>query len=152
MKEPPRSTKESLFSKDLVIEILILGITITTIVFATWLYLMHKNVDIVYARSVIMMLMVFIQNINVLNCISEKTSIFEKNILSNIFIPFTVIGSILLQLLVSVIPITAKFLKIVPLSIPTTIRVFILSWIIILVFEIYKLFFKKENKNKKIEQ
>ena len=152
MKEPPRSTKESLFSKDLVIEILILGITITTIVFATWLYLMHKNVDIVYARSVIMMLMVFIQNINVLNCISEKTSIFEKNILSNIFVPFTVIGSILLQLLVSVIPITAKFLKIVPLSIPTTIRVFILSWIIILVFEIYKLFFKKENKNKKIEQ
>ena len=113
---------------------------------------MDKGTDITVARSVIMMLMVFIQNINVLNCISEKTSIFEKNILSNIFIPFTVIGSILLQLLVSVIPITAKFLKIVPLSIPTTIRVFILSWIIILVFEIYKLFFKKENKNKKIEQ
>ena len=150
MKEKPRSTKESLFSKDLVLEILIQGITITLIVFGTWIYLMNKGVDIVYARSVIMMLMVFIQNINVLNCISEKASIFKTNIFDNIFIPITIVGSILLQIIVSEIPITAKFLKVVPLSGITMLKLFLLSLVIIVVFEIYKLIRNNMYNNDKI--
>ena len=148
MKEKPRSTKESLFSKDLVLEILIQGITITLIVFGTWIYLMNKGVDIVYARSVIMMLMVFIQNINVLNCISEKASIFKTNIFDNIFIPITIVGSILLQIIVSEIPITAKFLKVVPLSGITMLKLFLLSLVIIVVFEIYKLIRNNMHNNR----
>ncbi|MDE5888956.1 MAG: HAD-IC family P-type ATPase, partial [Bacilli bacterium] len=110
MKEKPRDTKESLFSKDLMIEVLILGITISAIVFGTWKYMMDKNYDIVFARSVIMMLMVFIQNINVLNCRSEKRSVFKESLLDNPFVIATVIGSILLQVIISEIPATAMFL------------------------------------------
>ena len=138
MLDKPRSTKESLFSKDLIIEILILGISITLIVFIVWDNMMRHNVDINYARSVIMMLMVFIQNVNVLNCRSEKKSIFTKHLFSNPFVFITITGSILLQVLFSNIPITATALKIVPLNFITTINLFLLSLVIIVIFELYK--------------
>ena len=99
---------------------------------------MKKNVDIVYARSVIMMLMVVIQNINVLNCRSEKKSIFKTSLKTNPLIIFVIIGSILLQILISVIPFTSHIFKIVPLSLITTLKIFGLSLIVIVVFEIYK--------------
>ena len=147
MKEKPRKTRESLFSKDLILEVLILGLTISLIVFGVWKYLMDKNVDIVIARSVVMMLMVIIQNINVLNCRSEKNSIFKTSLKDNPLIIFVIIGSILLQLLISYIPFTAKIFKIVPLSLLTTLKVFGLSFTIIIVFEIYKLIRKKIYNN-----
>ena len=138
MYTPPRSSKESLFSKDLVTEILIIGITISIVVFGTWIYLVNNNYDLAFSRSVIMMLMVFIQNINVLNCISEKNSIFKIKLLKHPFVLFTIIGSILLQLLFPSMPFTAKALKVVPLSFETCLLTFMISLIVILVFEIYK--------------
>ena len=139
LNDLPRKTNESLFSKDLIIEVLILGITISLIVFGTWIYLMKKNVDIMYARSVIMMLMVVIQNINVLNCRSEKKSIFKTSLKTNPLIIFVIIVSILLQILISVIPFTSHIFKIVPLSIITILKIFVLSLIVIIVFETYKI-------------
>ena len=146
MLEKPRKTTESLFSKDLIIEVLILALTITAIVFGVWVYLMNHNVDIITSRSIIMMLMVFIQNINVLNCRSEKKSIFKTSLKSNPLIIFVIIGSMLLQLIISYIPFTAKIFDIRPLSFKTTVLVLLLSSIIILVFEIYKII-KKIVKN-----
>lgn len=143
LNDLPRKTNESLFSKDLIIEVLILGLIISLIVFGVWIYLMKKNVDIVYARSVIMMLMVVIQNINVLNCRSEKKSIFKTSLKTNPLIIFVIIGSILLQILISVIPFTSHIFKIVPLSLITTLKIFGLSLIVIIVFEIYKFIHKK---------
>ena len=79
----------------------------------THLYMMNRGIDIVYARSVIVMLMVFIQNINVLNCISEKRSLFKINLLHHPLALFISLGSILLQIVISKIPLTAKILKII---------------------------------------
>ena len=138
INDKPRKTSESLFSKDLIIEVLILGLTISLIVFGVWIYLMNKNVDIMYARSIVMMLMVVIQNINVLNCRSEKKSVFKTSLKTNPLIIFVIIGSILLQILISIIPFTANMFKIVPLSFVTILKIFGLSFIVIIVFEIYK--------------
>ena len=142
MKEKPRDTKESLFSKDLAIEVSILGIAITAVVFATWKYLMDKGVDIIYARSVIMMLMVFIQNINVLNCRSEKRTVFKESLTDNPILMLTVVGSIGLQIIMAEIPITAMFLKVTPLEFVNILKLLLLSFVIIVVYEIYKLIYK----------
>lgn len=148
MNQKPRKTDESLFSKDLVIEVLILGITITVIVFSVWKWLMDNNFDIVTSRSVIMMLMVFIQNINVLNCRSEKRSVLIEPIRDNIYVPLVIIGSIILQIILAEIPITAKFLEVTPLNWITVVGLLCLSLVIIGVFEIYKLIYKKMYNNK----
>lgn len=146
MKEKPRDTKESLFSKDLMIEVLILGVTISAIVFGTWKFMMDKDYDITVARSVIMMLMVFIQNINVLNCRSEKRSVFKESLLDNPFVIATVLGSIILQVVVSEIPVTAMFLKVTPLPFLLIDEILLLSFIVIIVYEIYKLIYRLRKK------
>ena len=94
------------------------------------------------------MLMVFIQNINVLNCRSEKRSVFKESLKDNPLVIGAIVFSIALQLLMAEIPITAKFLNVVPLPITTIVRIFCLSLVIILVFEIYKLIHNKIVKNK----
>ena len=149
MEEMPRNSKESLLSKDLIMEVLVLGIGITMIIFGMWKYLMDRNTDIVLARSIILILMVFIQNINVLNCRSEKKSIFGVSLISNPMIIVTILGSILLQVFVSMLPLTSTLLKIKPLPIIVIFKLFILSLLIIVIFELYKLLFNKINtKNK----
>ena len=109
---------------------------------------MDKGTNIVEARSVVMMLMVFIQNINVLNCRSEKNSVFKSKILINPLIPITVVGSILLQIIMAEIPVTAEFLNVTPLPVISIVKIFLLSLIIIVVFEIYKILEYNINKVK----
>ena len=138
MKEKPRDTKESLFSRDLALEVLILGVTISVVVFKTWSYLNNKGVDIATSRAIIMMLMVFIQNIGVFNCHSEKKSILDIKFSSNKLLIYTVIFSIGLQLIMAEIPLTARFLKVVPLPFTTVLFLLFISLIIIFVYEIYK--------------
>ena len=145
MKEKPRSTNESLFNKDLMMEVLIFGLTIAFMIFTAWKYLMDNNTNILIARSIIMLIMVFIQNLHVLNCRSEKNSIFATSLLSNPLIIVTIIGSILLQMLVINIPTLSKFLRITSLSLNTVIISFAFSLLIIVVSEIYKLIYRKLN-------
>ena len=149
MLEKPRDTKESLFSKDLMKEILFLASVITIIVFGTWKFLMDQNIDLTLARSIIMMLMVFIQNINVLNCRSEKRSIMKESLLSNPIVIFTIIGSVILQIVMSQFPLTANFLKVTPLNIWTILILLLLSFVVIIIFEIYKIIVQKNNNDKK---
>jgi magnesium-transporting ATPase (P-type) len=138
MFEKPRNTKESLFSRDLAIEVGLLGITITVVVFRTWYYLIKQGVDITAARSVIMMLMVLIQNINVFNCHSEKKSILDIPLSNNKLLIYTVIFSVGLQLIMAEIPLTARFLRVEPLPFTTVLFIFFISLVIIFVYEIYK--------------
>lgn len=145
MEEKPRNTKESLFTKDLLIEVLILGVTISALIFSTWAYLYNK-VPIEEARAVVMMLMVFIQNINVLNCRSEKKSVFKKAIFDNPLVIITIIGSCLLQIIMAEIPLTARFLEVQPIALTQVLYLFLFSFVIIAVFEVYKLIYNKVKK------
>lgn len=142
MSEKPRSTKESLFNKALMSEVFIFGLTIAFMIFTTWKYLMDRNVDLLIARSATMLLMVFIQNIHVLNCRSEKNSIFKTPLKSNPLIIYTIIGSIILQLIVTEIEVFAEFLNVVPLPVNIIVMLFIFSLLIIIVSEIYKLIYR----------
>ena len=147
MKEKPRSTNESLFSKDLMIEVLVYGLTISLMIFMAWKYLMDKNINILIARSIIMLIMVFIQNLHVLNCRSEKNSIFKTSFLSNPLIIITILGSVLLQMIIINIPRLSNFLKIANLPSNIIIVSFAFSLIIIVVAEVYKLIYRGIRNN-----
>ena len=138
MKTPPRPTTESIFNKEMTKEVIVYGISIALIVFITWSILITKPINIVLSRSIIMMLMVFIQNIHVLNCRSESESIF-KTPLDNPLILNVIMGSIILELLITEIPFLANKLSLTTIPLSYIITVFILSLSILLVGEIYKL-------------
>lgn len=144
MEEKPRSPKEALFDKSLFIEICISGISMGLIVIALWFYLIkYTNTDIELARGYIMALMVFLQNFQVFNCCSEKQTIFKHNFKSNMLVVYTVVSAILLQFMVSEIPILSKFFKIKSIPFNHLLILFIYSTIILIIMEIYKLIKRK---------
>ena len=149
MKEKPRPTNESILSKGLLTEVIIFGLTIAIMIFSAWKHLIDRNTNILLARSIVMMIMVFIQNIHVLNCRSEKESVFRTKLSTNPLVVNIILGSILLQLIVTEIPFLASKLSITSLPLTTIITIFIYSLIIILVSEIYKLIYRKINKHSK---
>lgn len=146
MDEKPRSTKESLFNKELISEVLVAGTFIGMLVFIVWIYLIKEiNMDVTVARGYIMALMVFIQNMHVLNCRSEKESIFKIKF-NNPLIVFSILSSILLQIIVMEVPFLSAMLKTKNIPILDLVCLFDLSLIILVIIEIYK-FIKRKVKS-----
>lgn len=146
MKELPRSTKETIFNKELLTEVLVAGLTIGLIVFGIWYYLVDvAGMEIHLARGYIMVLMVFLQNMHVLNCRSEKTSIFKMPF-NNPLVLVTIIGAIILQVIVMEVPFLSEFLNTTTVPVVDMLKLFVFSLIIILVMEIFKVIKNKKHK------
>ena len=147
MKEKPRSTKESLFEKELVKQIFLSGIFIGVLVFTVWYVLINKlHMEVAHARGYVLALMVFIQNMHVLNCRSESKSVFENGFKQNKFVLFTIVGTIVLQMIVMEVPILSRFLQTYDVPNLHLIILFMLSLPILFVMEMYK--YSKKTKNK----
>jgi len=138
MNEKPRNPKEPLFDKSLFDGIMLSGLTIGLVVFVLWYCLIKNGVLEEVARGYIMALMVFIQNIHVFNCRSEKQSAFKVPIRKNKLILFGVIISVLLQVIVMEVPLLSGFLKTTSIPINILVYLFLLALIVLLVLEIYK--------------
>ena len=90
------------------------------------------------ARGYIMALMVFIQNIHVFNCRSEKQSAFKISLKSNKLIIFSFISSIILQILVMEVPFLSQFLQTVSIPFTHLVYLFLTATIVLFLMEIYK--------------
>lgn len=144
MNEKPRSPKENIFDKILGQEILLSGIFIGISVFILWIYLIKGlHFDVKVARGYVMAYMVFAQNFHVLNCRSEKTSVFKISLFKNPFILFSIVSAIILQILIMEIPMFSTLLQ--TSSIPISHLFFIICYSIPIIglMECYKLKFKK---------
>ena len=139
MDEPPRSPKEALFNKMLFKETFVAGISIGLLVFLVWVCLINiLNMPINIARGYIMALMVFIQNVHVLNCRSEKRSVFHISIKSNPFIIMSIAISVILQIIVMEIQFLSTFLQTTTIPIWHLIILFLISIIILFIMEQFK--------------
>ena len=146
MSEAPRSTKESLFEKELITQTLLGGLCIGLIVFSVWFYLCRViHMEVSHARGYILALMVFMQNIHVLNCRSERKSVLKNDFKKNPFVILTIVGSILLQVIVMEVPILSRFLQTYKVPFNELIYLFLLALPVLFVVEIYK---KIKLKNK----
>ena len=146
MHEKPRATTETIFNKELLTEVLVAGLTIGLIVFGVWYYLVNVvNMEIHLARGYIMVLMVFLQNMHVLNCRSEKTSIFKMPF-NNPLIIVTIVGAIILQVIVMEVPFLSEFLNTTTVPVVDMLKLFVFSLIIILVMEIFKFIKNKKRR------
>jgi len=139
MQEKPRNPKESLFNSDLIGSVLTAGISIGLIVFAVWVYLIKVvNLDVDLARGYVMMLMVFMQNIHVLNCRSEQRSALEISLKSNPLVIFSILSAFILQIIMMEVPFLSKFLATSPMPVRDIIILFIVSGLVFVIMEIYK--------------
>ncbi len=147
MTEKPRSTKETIFNQELFWEVIIAGVTIGMVVFLLWKYLIGIGMDVRKARGYVMALMVFMQNIHVFNCRSERESIFHIPFFSNPFILITIFSSILLQIIVMEVPIFSTFLQVTAIPYFHLFYLFLLSLFILSVMEVFKICKRRLYKN-----
>ena len=146
MKEPPRNPKEPLFDKSLFSSILFSGIFTGLLVFVVW-YILIKKIGMPEetARGYVMALMVFIQNIHVFNCRSEKQSAFNIPLKSNILIIIAFVSSIVLQIIVMEVPFFSKFLQTTSIPLSHLGILFLIATSLLFAVELYKMIkFKKE--------
>ena len=139
MNEKPRKPNENIFDKKLIEETLISGISIGLLVFIFWFILIKPmNMDIKLARSYIILLMVFMQNIHVFNCRSENNSIFKCPIKNNLFVVIAVILTIVLQLIVSETSILSNILGIYPISVSHSLMAILFALPLLIIMELFK--------------
>jgi len=139
MKEKQKNSSASLIDKNLLTQTLMSGLVIGILVFIVWYYLINiAKMDVNIARGYIMLLMVFMQNIHVFNCRSERNSAFKVSIKSNPLIVISVITCILLQVVVMEVDMFAKLLQTSPVPIIDVGILFLIALIVLIVLELYK--------------
>lgn len=147
MLEKPKNTNESIFNRDLFLEVLISGLSMGLIVFLVWVVLLKKlSFDVYTARGYIMMLMVFMQNMHTLNCRSESKHIYKVGFKKNPFVIFSIILATSLQIIVAEVPILSKFLDTTSVPFGDMIILFLISLSIIIIVELYKSIKKRKGK------
>ena len=154
MKRKPRSPSESIFNPLMVKQTLVSSTTIGMTVFGLWFWLnTYTQMEEAYARNLILLLMVFLQNFQVFNCRSERVSAFKIPLKRNVLL---VIGALVAQgihILSMQIPFMQDTLRIEPSSLKEWFYILLLAIPIILVMELFKLFnAKKEIRVKAIEK
>ena len=147
MQEKQKNSSASIIDKSLLMQTLTSGLIIGILVFIVWYYLIKViNMDESIARGYIMLLMVFMQNIHVFNCRSEKQSAFKVSIKSNPFVVISVICCIILQVIVMEVDVLAKFLQTSPVPIMDVLILFLIASIVLIVIELYKEFVYHKNE------
>ena len=138
MDFPPRNTKESVFDKRMISQIALAGGVSGILVFLCFSYLYFKGVSLTICRGFAMTMMVFIQNIHVLNCKNEYKSVFNTSFFKNKFMLFGIIFSIILQIIVMEVNPLASVFQVESISWIQIITLFLISIIILAVMEFYK--------------
>lgn len=146
MKQKPRKTSESLFEKEMIKQILASGLFMGIIVFDVWFIMIkYLNFEVAHARGYILALMVFMQNIHVLNCRSEEKSVFKNGFKENPFVLITIVSTIILQIIVMEVPILSILLQTYSVPYVHMFILLILALPVLLIIEIYK-YIRRNNK------
>lgn len=102
--------KQKIFDKLMIKEITISALIMSIIEFVFYMYLYKvKNLDIVTVRTYLLTLMVFMENIQIFNCRSERISMFKIPGSNNRFLIISIIITLCIQTIIVRIPEVASF-------------------------------------------
>ena len=141
-----RKNSNNIFDRQMIEQILISGLFMGIISFIVFVVLIKGfDMQVSTARGYVMALMVFMQNMHVLNCRSEYLSVFNNPIKNNIFVLFSIVSAIILQIIVMEVDIFSMFLQTSSIPFVHLIFLFLASLPILLIMEMYKEIKKKKN-------
>lgn len=147
MKDKVRSTKEGVFDKLLISEILLSAAVIALIVFELYNYLYNvRGMDITTVRTYIMVVMVFMENIHIFNCRSEKISMFRLKIRDNYFVISTLVITSILQVIIVRTPGFANVFGLDTIPFENAIVLLLLTAPVLVTMELFKFFVRAQNK------
>ncbi len=147
MERPPRNPKEKIFDFQMIKQTLISGLIMSIAVFGLWYYLINSlHFDEAIARNYVLLLMIFMQNIHVFNCRSEKKSVFKIPFKNNKLLIFGVMGALLLHIAATHIPFMQEVLMTSPIGLSDAVMIFLLAIPLLFIMEIVKFIANKKEK------
>lgn len=138
MKQPPRSSKESLFTPFLILRIVVPGIIKAIVIFALYFYIegIH-GADI--AKGAVFITLSSIEMLFAFICRSDRKSVFKIGLISNKPMLLCILGAFVLQTLILVTPTLSNWLYVPPMSTDVYIIIAAVTIITICVFELFKI-------------
>jgi calcium-translocating P-type ATPase len=139
MKRPPRKTKEGIFNEKMITQTLVSGLLMGSLVLGLYIYLMNDEaVELPVAQNLVLLLMVFLQNVQVFNCRSERVSAFRVPISRN----WLLIGGVILaqgiHILSMQLPFMQEILGVAPVPWKNWLQILMLALPLLFVMELYK--------------
>jgi len=135
MKRLPRDPEENIIMKRHILFMIMVGLTMMAGTLIAFKLYADKSID--YARTMAFNVLVMFQMFNVLNCRSDKESVFKIGVFRNKYLIGAIFFSVFMQFVLIYTPL-AGFFKAVAISSKDWIYVFLISASILLVGEIIK--------------
>ncbi len=131
--------EQKIFDTLMIKEIGISAIIMSVIEFILYIYLYKiKEFNIELVRTYLLTLMVFMENIHIFNCRSERMSMFKVKLDNNRFLIFSIIITSIIQLIIVTNQIFANFFGLVTVPIENAIVLLLLTIPLIITMEIFK--------------
>ncbi|HEY2580986.1 MAG TPA: HAD-IC family P-type ATPase [Mucilaginibacter sp.] len=148
MEKLPRKTNEGIFDKLMVSQVTVSGLWISIVIFWVWYYFINRpNHNTLHSRTVVMMLMVFLQNFHALNCRSETKSIFKLPLKNNYVLLIGITIAQLIHISAGYIPGLNTTLQIEPITLNEWLFLLPAGISIVVVMEIFKWFWRRYKKD-----
>ena len=144
MKDSPRPKKESIFARGLWEKIIFRGFLIGISTIFTFIIGLYMGFTIQTCRTMTLATLVLSQLIHVFECKSEKRTLFEINLLTNKYLLFSVIISVVMILSIIYVPFFQPIFKTTPMNLVQWGIVLLFSGFIAVMSSIFSIF--KKNK------
>lgn len=149
MLRKPRKPSERIFNRAMTYQTLVISITMAIVSFILWYWLINfADMSESYARNIVLLTVVFMQNFNAFNCRSEFVSAFRVPIKRNYFLAGGVVIAQGVHILSMQIPFMQNLLHVNPISFKEWVLMLAFAVPVILVMEIYKLIRNKVHLSK----
>lgn len=144
MRQSPREKNEGIFARGLWEKIIVRGSLIGVCTLLSFMSGRYYGVDLATCRTITMCTLVMSQLLHVFECRSERHSIFEINIFSNIYLLGAVLVSMTMICCILYIPFLSGIFNTVALNLGQWLLVIFFSGIIFLINSVYLLIKSKK--------
>jgi Ca2+-transporting ATPase len=117
VERPPRRRREPVISRLMAERLVVIGVVIAAGTLYAFVWALNQGYTLEHARTVALTTIVLFQLFNVFNVRSETESIFRVRLLSNPFLFFSVLASLIAQAAIIYVPALQFVFRVVPLGI-----------------------------------
>ncbi len=139
MRRKPRKPTEGVFDAMMIQQTLVSGLVMGIVAFAAWYWWLSTGVEEGQARNLLLLLMVFLENVHVFNCRSERRSALTIPLRNNWILIAGVLAAQGVHILSMFLPTTQQALAVAPVSPAEWAVLLLLAFTVLLAMEIFKM-------------
>jgi len=143
MQRNPRNPKESILSKSMIVQMLVVGFYMLVTSYAMFNYALSNGHSVEYARTVAVNIFVFVELFYLFNCKELENSVFKTNIFNNKFLLIGVGLMTLAQISFTHASFMQMMFKSEALDIQTWVQILVIAFGVLFVVEIKRYFESK---------